>query len=510
MDELFARDGRLIPRADFGDAARTQIRATITARSNAEIPVDTPTAQKAALRSAISREVHVAMGVVVPTGAVLPAGDDRTVDDAGGEVEATAPTVGRLRIPDAHSRRYETPLKWIRVTVEAPILELPLPCDPTTWERLSAQYSAALCASIQETCRIWLVSPDGIQKAWRRLRPPSEAFWNRENWEAFLTTARVLQPVYADVVPTFHVQLLVQPISDPLDPGSHSVRIALENLREHNDRMECGLFNVAIGMELPDSALGPLRLERVKRSYHLAGFMTMPAIGVNGGVVDLGTSAGIRALRTTWMPRYVLPRTAATEIPSVTTSYAALGLDATEVSGLFALTDAMDTWIERVAVDTEIVHPGEEGSDADEASQHRRFQADLESWRREKDRIRHGIDLLDRSQRACRASATSAEASPYRAWLLLNRTFARANPRREGTAPPGWRLFQLAFILAHIPTLASRLMSTPPISMPLSTRSPPASSTWPRAAARRRRSSASSRSLSSSTDSGESSAASPR
>jgi hypothetical protein len=36
--------------------------------------------------------------------------------------------------------------------------------------------------------------------------------------------------------------------------------------------------------------------------------MTMPAIGVNGGVVDLGASAGIRALRTTWMPRYVLPR----------------------------------------------------------------------------------------------------------------------------------------------------------------------------------------------------------
>jgi hypothetical protein len=52
-----------------------------------------------------------------------------------------------------------------------------------------------------------------------------------------------------------------------------------------------------------------MRLERVRRSYHLAGFMTMPAIGVNGGVDDLGIYGGDRRLRTTWMPRYVLPRT---------------------------------------------------------------------------------------------------------------------------------------------------------------------------------------------------------
>ncbi|WP_163220373.1 hypothetical protein, partial [Citrobacter freundii] len=78
----------------------------------------------------------------------------------------------------------------------------------------------------------------------------------------------------------------VQPVPDPLEAGSYSVRIAIENLREDNERMECGLFNVSIRLELPEHALGPLRLERVKRSYHLAGFMTMPAIGVNGGVVD--------------------------------------------------------------------------------------------------------------------------------------------------------------------------------------------------------------------------------
>ncbi|MEI4479858.1 hypothetical protein WAC35_28940, partial [Klebsiella pneumoniae] len=87
-------------------------------------------------------------------------------------------------------------------------------------------------------------------------------------------------------------------------------------------------------------------------------FMTMPAIGVNGGVVDLGASTGIRALRTTWMPRYVLPRIAATEIPSVPNSYAVLAAETTNVADLFALTDAMDAWIAQVAALTEIVQPG--------------------------------------------------------------------------------------------------------------------------------------------------------
>src|SRR3546814_395717 len=77
--------------------------------------------------------------------------------------------------------------------------------------------------------------------------------------------------------------------------------------------------NIELTIELPNDALSPMRLERVRRSYHLAGVMTMPAIGMNGGVSDLGIVDGVRSLRTTWMPRYVLPRAQATEIPTVPT-----------------------------------------------------------------------------------------------------------------------------------------------------------------------------------------------
>ena len=249
----------------------------------------------------------------------------------------------------------------------------------------------------------------------------------------------------------------MQPLHDPLQRETFSVRIALENLRESDATKECGLFNVDLIVELPNDALGPMRLERVRRSYHLAGFMTMPAIGVNGGVCDLGTREGVRALRTTWMPRYVLPRAQATEIPTVPTSYRQLGLDTADVNELAALPRAMRDWIDVVARETELSVPGEEGSLDDEAAQQNRFQDDLRAWRSEAARIAAGVDVLAAAQQAWRHDRSAAAGVPYRAWLLLNRTFAAAAPSRDGEPPAGWRLFQLAFVLAHIPTFASRL-----------------------------------------------------
>jgi hypothetical protein len=200
-----------------------------------------------------------------------------------------------------------------------------------------------------------------------------------------------------------------------------------------------------------------MRLERVRRSYHLAGFMTVPAIGVNGGVSDLGTDEAQRVLRTTWMPRYVLPRAEATEIATVPTAYSDLASDTMELQQLSALPAAMEEWIGRVSRETQLSSPGEEGSDADETAQQSRFQDDLRAWRGEMGRIAKGVELLCGSQAAWRADAGATAGIPYRAWLLLNRTFAAANPARDGEPPAGWRLFQLAFVLAHVPTLAARL-----------------------------------------------------
>ena len=272
-----------------------------------------------------------------------------------------------------------------------------------------------------------------------------------------LATVRETPPSLGDLVPDFEIQILVQPLPDPLEPGTHSVRLALENLRESDAAKELGLFGVSLSVDVAERALGPMRLERVRRSYHLAGFMTMPAIGVNGGVVNLGLAGGAHRLRSTWMPRYVLPRIQATEITDVPTAYSVLASERTEVSSLVALPDAMEKWIRWVAENTLLSEPGEEGTEVDEAAQRVRFDDDLQAWRKEQARIGSGVALLARAQTAWRSSKDFNAAVPYRAWLLLNRSFAAANPEHPNQPPPGWRLFQLAFVLSHVPTFVSRL-----------------------------------------------------
>lgn len=455
-DELFSRDSRLVPRAEFNDAARQQAKNSINARAAAEIPPGTPSPERAARRAEISREVYVAMGVGVPAQAQLPGGDDR---DESNVREVPPPTVldGRLRIPDALSRRYDIPQKWVRLDVRVPQLVLPLPCDPVAWARLADAHKRDLKQAITVTYTDWIASPTGQQQAWRRANPPSEAFWSPDNWTRFLDRIRGTPPAPDELVPDFDAQVLVQPLVDPIDSSAYSVRLAIENLREDDSTMECGLFCVALSVDIPAVALGAMRLERVRRSYHLAGFMTMPGIGVNGGVSDLGHSAGRRLLRTSWMPRYVLPRMRATELENVPTAYGILAASTTDLSTLLNLPVAMRDWIRGVEQNTVLSVSGEEGSPEDEIAQRSRFEEDLRAWRGESARVQTGIELLISSQQAWTQSPQSARAVPYRAWLLLNQTFDAANPPRRDEPPPGWRLFQLAFVLAHVSTFASRL-----------------------------------------------------
>ena len=139
------------------------------------------------------------------------------------------------------------------------------------------------------------------------------------------------------------------------------------------------------------------------------------------------------------------------------TSYAALADSGLDLADLSALPSTMRVWIEEVRRGTPLSAPGEEGSVIDEAGQQTRFEEDLRAWSAEAGRIERGIDVLANAQAAWRQVPTAAAGAPYRAWLLLNRTFAAAVPSREDEPPAGWRLFQLAFVLAHIPTFASRL-----------------------------------------------------
>ena len=96
---------------------------------------------------------------------------------------------------------------------------------------------------------------------------------------------------------------------------------------------------------------------------------------------------------------------------------------------------------------------GVENLDDAERERHE-FRQDVEAYRRETKRIELGIELLEFAYSKFQQDATSPEAMPYQAWILLNQTFLYSGAERS---IEGWRLFQLAFILAHIPTVVSRM-----------------------------------------------------
>jgi hypothetical protein len=445
-DELFTPTLGLRPKARFNAAADTYIQGRLRAlKDRAEFKAKNSKERMEARREELFRAWRE-LGVIANRGDVKEAEEDGEIR-AADELDAAADEV---RIPDQHSVQHEVPEKYVRLRVEAPELELPMPFDEADWTARTAAYEDALRASIERAYDDWIASAEGKMWAWRKGGTPGSSFWTKDAWNARLAVLRATDPRAADLKPGMSAKFVVNTVPDPLSPDVITARFALENHKEGKGSGDQGLFQVSLDVSIPKSALRWMNMERVKRSYHFAGFLRVPAIGVNGGVEHLG-SADNEVLRTNWMPRFVLPRMRPTEIPGVPVKYEELRSEDLDVAGLTALPTAMSKWAADIEANTTLFEPGEEGSTDDENRQSTKFAGDVAAWKSEAARIARGIDLLKRSQNAFCGDRSSPLGIPYLAWLLMNRTFA------ANGANPGWRLFQLAFILTHVPTLASRL-----------------------------------------------------
>ena len=154
------------------------------------------------------------------------------------------------------------------------------------------------------------------------------------------------------------------------------------------------------------------------------------------------------------MPRYTQPRIVPNEISGLPTHFAELSADSFDPAALRTLITAYQEWIQK---ERSTLDPAEGVTDRDSADRERnRFsvRGPRCGMGTEVERIALGIDLLVHSKCQYGLDRDSRDAIPYRAWLLLNRTFLYAGREKGITS---WRLFQMAFILAHVPTLASRM-----------------------------------------------------
>lgn len=384
-------------------------------------------------------------------------------DVASGGAAVVQADAGRL--DDHHAAPQPLPQKWRRFRLALGEFQFNYGNEASRNEATAA-FEARALASARAVIEQWIAQGDGQRTAYRpgeRVLPSH--FATKESWDRYLQDLATRRPAaVADVLPNLKgLTLALDADPDFVDPSRVNLRIALENgsdipQRRVFNETEPSVFQVALDVLVPTRVHRRLRLDRVQPSYRFMEWLDYPAMGLNCGVVETAAADEHTGLRTTWAPRYTQPRIDPRTIPGVPTRYAELAHEDTDVSLLLALPEAYDSWIgEQAARDAG------DGLPDELAEQERRQHAtDIANYRRESRYIRQGVELLKDSRNAALALGKAAEtdrpklarlAVPWQAWLRTNETFSAYGKSRF----TDWRLFQLAFILAHVPTLASRM-----------------------------------------------------
>jgi len=411
----------------------------------------------------LSGEPEVSTADMQPTG--TPVTDPNTPDDSA----SPAPPIARLvregrELPLNLVDPASVPGKWRRLDLQLPTLEFGCDSSETDLNVSVETYNAALANAVATQLEAWVVG-EGTTEAWRdaSIQPGdtlTEAAWNAA------MTALAVRPVDRNrVVPDLsRVVLKVERQTDFVDPTSLSMRVMLDNqsleLMPLDARGRCNtIFNSGLSIALPKRAHRPLRLDRVEPSYRFRDHLDYPAIGLNCGVQPEAAGDDL-ILRTTPAPRFAQPRIVARNI-DVSYQFAVLKDPGFDASRLFALPEAYTTWINEQ--ETRLKDTVTAGLDpVDAAIEAARLRKDIAAQRAEARYIERGVELLIASKKSHDALLDSGSnrdtlerrAAPWRAWTMTNEAFAL---RDAYDTTRGWRLFQMAFVLAHIPVFSSRM-----------------------------------------------------
>lgn len=375
-----------------------------------------------------------------------PSGADDGVPTREVRVEAV--------LSDSLAESIPPPPKWLRIDLTLPSFEF----RPATAEMDAKVASEALNLAIEKQLAAWAedtAEPFG-GKLWgyRRGLPirPSHV----RDWKGYLAAVRASS--IKVLVPALSLKWVAHCAPDPIHNERVTIHLALENWTEplnksNHKELEPSLFQCSLTTTLSESAHQWLHLDRVKPSYRYNKFLKYPALGFNGGVV-FEARDGQSVLKTTWAPRYVLPRIIPTD-GSVEREIAKLAQPDC-IAGLEPLVVDYEVWLEvaaRIPVDE-----GLEGPDAAEAREReaQKLHRDLGNWHGELASIRTGIEILRKSK--AHWSGPGMQKSPlgipFEAWLCMNSAMAKVAADKGYSE---WRLFQLAFILSSIPAFATRI-----------------------------------------------------
>jgi hypothetical protein len=389
---------------------------------------------------------------------------------ANEEVEARLP-ISRLRrqglnIPIELLDAADVPAKWLRLNFELPPFIWRLETEQRALAEEISRYNSQLEAEYRRQVAAWFDSEIGRCESWRdvEIRPADVS--SRESWGAFRLRVQAMPVPIERLLPQVRIVVQIDRVLDYADPSKASIRVLLDNRSSELTRIEAAtrchaVFGSSLGIDIPSNVHRPLQLDRVEPSYRFRHFLDYDAIGLNNGVTSQEADDRL-LLRSTWAPSFVQPRIIPRRL-EMPVSFASLADPSLDIERLLVLPHEYSSWVRAEETRlTPAVREGLNSQDADAESQ--RLRADIDAQRREIQFIERGIQLLREAQNAYRQIGRARDqaereqcelrAAPYRAWLLTNRAFL---DRERGDQNRAWHLFQLAFVIAHAPTLASRM-----------------------------------------------------
>lgn len=419
------------------------------------------------IREEIREEIYKAKGI--PKNLVtLDSEEPRDISEEGeqaGEVSeglALKAGVSELIIQDEHFELLAVPHKWLRLDIPLPELCLDPSKGGPAIERAAVAHAALMNKAIAEFLATWANSADPNHggKFWGyrsqlKIRPSQY-----KKWPEFLEHARKSTNPIA--LPSIELGWDLELAPDWLDSKKANMLVALENKskepHQHKDETDPAVFLVSVTATLAPTLHRFLKLERVQPSYRYNRYLQYPAMGHNGGVEVTNRTSTSISLRTTWTPRFVQPRIVPSASNSILCEVRKLsvpeGLD-----GVLPIAEEMRQWLDE---QPKKVNPSDGLDPSDTAGIERetsKFNEDMQKWGNELASISAGLAILQESKAvwSARGSQSNPLACVFEAWLGMNEAMANFMKARFGNDDGEWRLFQLAFIIANIPALASRI-----------------------------------------------------
>lgn len=132
------------------------------------------------------------------------------------------------------------------------------------------------------------------------------------------------------------------------------------------------------------------------------------------------------------------------------------------LGAVLPLSGALDNWFANLDKTVELAAGLEPGDMVGLEREQGGFTKDKLGWEKEIAAVKAGLAILQDSKAAWdktakRGPQTDDRAVVYESWLCMNEAMADLMLDKLKSDNGSWRLFQIAFVIAHVPAMASRM-----------------------------------------------------